>query len=80
MGNNILNKKINYFSTKNSNKNILKLEEPRNNINNYPIKKIIEEDNYQNRNDIILSENKTSPKTNNNYNININNYNKRKKQ
>ena len=75
LGNNILNKKINYFSTKNSNKNILKLEESRNNINNYPIKKIIEEENYENRNDIFLSENKTSPKANNNYNININNYN-----
>ena len=75
LGNNILNKKINCFSTKNSNKNMLKLEEQRNNINNYQIKKIIELENYQNRNDIILSENKTIPKTNNNYNININNYN-----
>ena len=79
LGSNILAKKLNFFSTKNSHRNALKIDEPKsNNINNdNSIEKKNEEKNYQNRNsNYNLEENKTSPKTNNNnYNININNYN-----
>ena len=60
---NILTKKLNFFSTKNSHRNVLKIEEPKNNINK-------NENSIEKKNE---NENKTN--NNNNYNININNYN-----
>ena len=74
IGNNLFTQKMNYFSTKNSTQNLLRLDDPRNNLNNEQIKRRYDEDNYTNKNNYISDENK-NPKTHNNYNININNYN-----
>ena len=75
LGNNILNKKLNFFSVKNSSNNLLNSAE-QSNINENSIRTKQKEENYQNRNDFILNEKKINSKTNNNnYNININNYN-----
>ena len=61
---NILTKKLNFFSTKNTHRNVPKIEEPKTNNNNNNNENTIEKKNE--------NENKTN---NNNYNININNYN-----
>ena len=60
---NILTKKLNFFSIKNTHRNVPKIEEPKTNNNNN------NENTIEKKNE---NENKTN---NNNYNININNYN-----
>ena len=75
LGNN-LNKKINLFSVKNSNNDLLKFnEQNNNNINDDSMRIKNKEEKYQKKNNYLFNDKKLKPKENNNYSININNYN-----
>ena len=76
LGNNLLNKKINFFSVKNSSNNLLNSMEQRNNVNENSMRIKYNEEKSQKKNNFIFNEKKLNEKIdNNNYNININSYN-----
>ena len=75
IGNNLLNKKLNFFSVKNSNNNLLKSKEKNININEDSMRMKNIEEKYQKKNNYFFNDKKLKQKANNNYNININNYN-----
>ena len=76
LGNNLLNKKINFFSVKNSSNNLLNSIEQKNNINENSMRINNNEEKNQKKNNFIFNDKKINEKIdNNNYTTNINNYN-----
>ena len=75
LGSNLLNKKLNFFSVKNSSNNLLNSVEKRNNISENSIKFKNKEEKYPKMENIFFKNRKIKEGENNDFNININNYN-----